>query len=63
MDIKTGACYYFDDFMKVLKRDIDFSDILSDEKLYKEKYENILIYLWHFMQNFYGFKTIAHYVQ
>ena len=24
--------------------DIEFSDILLDEKLYKEKYENILVY-------------------
>ena len=30
--------------MIVFDRDIDFSDILLDEKLYKEKYENFLIY-------------------
>ena len=52
IDIKTRTCYYFDDLTKVVKRDIDFSDILSDEKLYK-KHENI------FVQNVYGFKTIA----
>ena len=43
-DIKNRKCYYFDDIMGVRDRDIDFSDILLDEKLYKEKYENILIY-------------------
>ena len=29
--------------MRVFDRDIDFSDILLHEKLYKEKYENFLI--------------------
>ena len=39
-------CYYFDDIMRAWDRDvdIDFSDVLLDEKLYKEKYENIFIY-------------------
>ena len=39
-------------------KDIDFRDILFDEKSYKKtrKYFN----LWHFMQNLYGFKTIAY---
>ena len=39
-------CYYFADIMKAWDRDIDidFSGILLDEKLYKEKYQNILIY-------------------
>ena len=32
---KNRTSYYFDDIL---------SDILSDKKLYKEKYENILIY-------------------
>ena len=31
--------------MKVWDKDVDFSDILLDEKLYKEKYENMLIYV------------------
>ena len=41
-DIKNRKCYYFDDIITV--RDISFSDILLDEKLYQEKFENILIY-------------------
>ena len=45
VDIKNGTCYYFDDiiiyYMKVA--DIDFDNILLDEKLYKT-YKNILIY-------------------
>ena len=32
-DIKNRACYYFDDTIN--RTDINFSDILSDEKLYK----------------------------
>ena len=43
-NIKNCTCYYFDDIVRVFGRDIDFSDILLDKKLYKEKYENILIY-------------------
>ena len=35
IDNKNRTSYYFDDIL---------SDILSDKKLYKEKYENILIY-------------------
>ena len=38
IDIKNRMCYYFDDIMKV--QDIDFENILLDERLYK----NILIY-------------------
>ena len=38
------ACYYFDDIIGVRDRDIDFNDVLQDEKLYKEKYENFLVY-------------------
>ena len=44
INIKNCTCYYFDDIIRFWNRDIDFSDILLDEKLYKEKYENILIY-------------------
>ena len=40
IDIKNHMCYYFDDTMRV--RDIDFGDILLDEKLYKT-YKNILM--------------------
>ena len=39
--IKNRVCYYFDDIMRAW--DIDFSDILLDEKSYKT-YKNILIY-------------------
>ena len=38
IDIKNRKCYHFDDVMRV--KDIDFSDILLNKKLY----ENILIY-------------------
>ena len=38
IDIKDYACYYFDDVIKDI--DINFSDILLDEKLY----ENISAY-------------------
>ena len=39
-------CYYFDEIMRAWDIDIDndFSGILLDEKLYKEKSENILIF-------------------
>ena len=48
IDIKNLTCYYFDDIMISISWDIDidtdFSRILLDEKIYKEKNENILIY-------------------
>ena len=44
IDIKNGTCYYFDDIIRFWDRDIDFSDILLDGKLYKEKTKNILIH-------------------
>ena len=44
IDIKNRTCYYSGDIIRLWDRDIDFNDILLDEKLYKEKYENILIY-------------------
>ena len=34
IDIKNRMRFYFDDIMRV--RDIDFSDILLDKKLYKK---------------------------
>ena len=37
IDIKNRTCYYFDDIMRVPDRDIDFSNILLDEKLHKAK--------------------------
>ena len=47
IDIKNRTCYYFDDIMRAWDVDIDtdFSGVLLDEKLYKEKNKNILIYL------------------
>ena len=39
IDIKNGTCYYFDDIIKDV--DIYFSDILLDEKLYK----NVSVYV------------------
>ena len=41
-DIKNRMCYYFDNIVRV--GEINFSDILLDEKLYKTKYRNNLIY-------------------
>ena len=38
IDIKNGACYYFDDIIEDIN--INFSDILLDEKIY----ENISVY-------------------
>ena len=35
---------YFDDIIRSWDKDIDFSDPVLHEKLYKEKNENILIY-------------------
>ena len=44
--IKNCTCYYFDHIMRDwdINIDTDFSSILLDEKLYKEKNESILIY-------------------
>ena len=42
IDIKNPTCYYFDDIIRFLDRDIDFNDILLTKTLYKEKYQNIL---------------------
>ena len=44
IDIKNHICYHFDVIIIFWDRGIDFSDILLDEKLYKEKCENILFY-------------------
>ena len=46
IDIKNHTCYYFDDILRAWDKDIDTnsSGILLDEKLYKEKHENISIY-------------------
>ena len=42
VDIKNRTCYYFDDM--IIDLHIDFDNILLDEKSYKNRYENILIY-------------------
>ena len=46
IDIKIRMCYYFDNIMRAWDIDIDtdFIGILLDEKLNKERIENILIY-------------------
>ena len=46
IEIKNRTSYYFDDIMRAWNIDIetDFSGILLDEKLYKEKNQNIFIY-------------------
>ena len=44
IDIKNRTCHYFDDIVRFWDRNIKFSDISQDGNLYKEKYENILIY-------------------
>ena len=36
IDTKNRKWYYFDDLMRFGYRDVDFSHILFDEKLYKE---------------------------
>ena len=43
-EIENRTWDYFDYIMRFWDRDIDFSDILLDEKLYNKKYENISIY-------------------
>ena len=44
IDIKNHTCYYFDDVIRLWDRDINFSDIFLEEKLYKERNGNILVY-------------------
>ena len=41
-DIKNCTCYYFSYVIRV--GDFDFDNILLDENLYENSYENILIY-------------------
>ena len=54
--LKNRTCYYFDEIMRV--KDIDFSDILLDQKSYKT-YENILLYDISY-KTFMGVKPIAY---
>ena len=56
IDIKNRTCYYFDDIMTV--EDIDSSDILLNDK----KYKNTLIFDISY-KTLYGLKTIAYEVQ
>ena len=56
IDIKNHTCYCFPDTIRFWDRDVEFSDILLDKKLYKEKDES----LWDFIQNFNRCKTIAY---
>ena len=58
IDIKNHMCHYLDDIMRVWDIDINFSDNILDEKLYKEKWGKYLN-LGHFIQNFNGWKTIS----
>ena len=44
IDIKNCTRCYFDDIIRFWDRDIGFSDSLSDENLYKDKYDNFLIH-------------------
>ena len=44
MNIKNCTYLCFDDIIRIWDMDIDFSDNLLNKKLYKEKYETILIY-------------------
>ena len=41
IDVRNRTCYYFDHTIRFWDRDIDFIDILLDEKLYKENHKNI----------------------
>ena len=42
VNIKNRTCCYFEEI--ITDRDINFDNILLDEKLYKKECENILIY-------------------
>ena len=55
IDIKNRMSYYFDGIIRFWIRDIDFSDILLDEKIF---------YFMIFQANFFnGYNTIAYLVQ
>ena len=56
IDINNHTCYCFPDTIRFWDRDVEFSDILLDKKLYKEKDES----LWDFIHNFNRCKTIAY---
>ena len=56
IDIENRTPYYFDDIIMTVK-DLDIRDILLDEKQYKKKYQNILIYDISY-KNFMGSKPL-----
>ena len=59
IDIKNRMSYYFDGIIRFWIRDIDFSDILLDEKSYNKNNENILLY--DISSKFFnGYNTIAY---
>ena len=59
IDIKNRMSYYFDGIIRFWIRDIDFSDILLDEKSYNKNNENIL--LCDISSKFFnGYNTIAY---
>ena len=43
IDIKNRRCYYFDHIIRFWDTDIDFRGTLLEEKLYNEKYKDIMI--------------------
>ena len=44
-DVKNRTCYYFDDIIRLLDRDIEFNTILLDKKLSEEKFLNIYLFI------------------
>ena len=42
IDFKNHMFYYVNDIIRFWDRDLEFSDILLNQKSYKENYENIL---------------------
>ena len=53
VDIKNCTYYHSDDIMKV--GDFDFDKVLLDKKIIWKYFD-----FWHFIQNFYGWKTIVY---
>ena len=56
-NIKNRTCYYFDDIMRVI--DIDFNNILLDEKSYEIILKKTLVYDISY-KTFMGKKNIAY---
>ena len=53
-------CYYFDDTIRII--DIDFDNILLDEKSYKA-YIRKVFNLWHSVKDLHGCRAIAYLVR